>query len=475
MLKPKEVTTNSDLLTSKASRLINRKVWPMPDAKDKEDWAKQIYFQQMINRPSEPRSRSLLRAEGLTDFPTIADINDRESFHCAIGSILGIAQCFGVMPLTGVRTESPKKLAMKYFSFRVAYAMAIMIMLVVMSAISIGHMIQTLRADTFSIHGGIGAATAGAIFYSNSLLGTALFMWLCPRWIPLQRDWRAMERILDRDKHQPPVLRWKFSMLTAVIMTFALIEHLLSIANNTPLHFWSSTSNLTVEDFLQSYCENSHAFIFSLCHYNLSMGIFIFVISKISTFTWNFTDVFVILVATGLAERYKSLNKRLITNTPYYRKNLDWREFRECYATLSTLVKNVDNKISPIILLSFGNNLYFICLQLLNGLSPSETNILGTVYFFGSFAFLVGRTVAVTLLTARINDQSKQALPALYNCPGPYYNIETQRLQQQLTTDEVCLTGLRFFSITRNFMLAVAGAIVTYEVVLLQFNVAMNK
>lgn len=32
---------------------------------------------------------------------------------------------------------------------------------------------------------------------------------------------------------------------------------------------------------------------------------------------------------------------------------------------------------------------------------------------------------------------------------------KAQRLQYQLATDEVALTGLRFFSITRNFMLAV--------------------
>ena len=34
--------------------------------------------------------------------------------------------------------------------------------------------------------------------------------------------------------------------------------------------------------------------------------------------------------------------------------------------------------------------------------------------------------------------------------------LQTQRLQQQLTTDDVALTGLRFFSITRNFMLTVS-------------------
>lgn len=129
-----------------------------------------------------------------------------------------------------------------------------------------------------------------------------------------------------------------------------------------------------------------------------------------------------------------------------------------------------------------------------------ESSPLSAVYFFGSFGFLIIRTCAVTLLTARIHDQSKVALPYLYNCSTSSYGIEVtifsrhvlnnkfkiffrtfwtgfsfipkvyvtrdelkmhivcskaQRLQYQLATDEVALTGLRFFSITRNFMLAV--------------------
>lgn len=53
-----------------------------------------------------------------------------------------------------------------------------------------------------------------------------------------------------------------------------------------------------------------------------------------------------------------------------------------------------------------------------------KTNLLGTIYFFGSFGFLIGRTIAVTLLAARIHDQSKQALPAIFNCPASYFTIE---------------------------------------------------
>lgn len=76
MLKPREAATNNrESLINKTNKIINRKIWPLSDPKDQEEWAKELCFQQMINRPVQPRSRSLLRPEGLLDFPTTADTN----------------------------------------------------------------------------------------------------------------------------------------------------------------------------------------------------------------------------------------------------------------------------------------------------------------------------------------------------------------------------------------------------------------
>lgn len=45
-----------------------------------------------------------------------------------------------------------------------------------------------------------------------------------------------------------------------------------------------------------------------------------------------------------------------------------WRKSREAYNQLSSLTQDMDDFLSPLILLSFAHNLYFICLQLLNSL-----------------------------------------------------------------------------------------------------------
>ncbi|XP_020278417.1 gustatory receptor for sugar taste 64a-like [Pseudomyrmex gracilis] len=426
--------------------------------------------------PGPPRTRPLLRSGFLNEQPLSSSNNDLESFHCAIGPVLAMAQFFGALPVAGVRSPTPLKLRFAKFSLHTAYAALITTAVFIMAILSVIHMIRTLNSSTFEVRGGIANATAGAIFYGNSVLGLLIFFWLSPRWVILQREWRTMEQFIDSNKTERPKLRWKINLIAIFILLLALVEHILSIAVNTVDYDWSGKSeNSTFQNFLYIYCKHSHSFILESLTYNFTLGIFIFIVSKLATFTWNFTDVFIMMVATGLAERYKLLNKQVVRSTSRRRTTIDWSGFREDYAVLSCMVKEVDNNISPIILLSFANNLYFICLQLLNGLSqPEGSTIIVDIYFFGSFIFLIGRTVTVTLLTARINDQSKVALPALYTCSASTYNVETERLIYLLTTDDIALTGLRFFSITRNFMLAVAGAIVTYEVVLLQFNVAMN-
>ncbi|XP_044010290.1 gustatory receptor for sugar taste 64f-like [Aphidius gifuensis] len=186
----------------------------------------------------------------------------------------------------------------------------------------------------------------------------------------------------------------------------------------------------------------------------ITLGILIRIAFFFSTFIWNFTDLFIILVSTGLAEKYKCLNKIVIESVVENNDcNIDWPEIREKYTIISDLVKQTNNVISPLILLSFAGNLYFICLQFFKGFAPVDNDVLSEIYFFGSFGFLVCRTAAVTLSAARIHHQSRIILFALFHCPVSSANYEPQWFQNQLAIDEVALTGMDFFSITRKFML----------------------
>lgn len=57
----------------------------------------------------------------------------------------------------------------------------------------------------------------------------------------------------------------------------------------------------------------------------------------------------------------------------------------------------------------------------------------------------------------------------LRTIPNQGWFDETQRLSNQIQNDCIALSGKKFFVITRGIIITIAGTIVTYELVLLQF------
>lgn len=124
------------------------------------------------------------------------------------------------------------------------------------------------------------------------------------------------------------------------------------------------------------------------------------------------------------------------------------------------------------------------------------------VYFWFSLTFLISRTLAVSLYSSAVNDQSKVPLRYFRACPSESWCLEVigqatvfikiyiftwfiqvKRFCEEVTTDVVALSGMRFFYLTRKLVLSVAGTIITYELVLIQFrkisdepqNICYNK
>ncbi|KAF7993632.1 hypothetical protein HCN44_010227 [Aphidius gifuensis] len=104
--------------------------------------------------------------------------------------------------------------------------------------------------------------------------------------------------------------------------------------------------------------------IHSMKDYKHFVGIIGFIISTLATFTWNFCDLLIILVSIGLAERYKHLNEVVnfkISNNSTERIN--WWKIRNYYVIMNELVKEADNIVSPLILISCCMNVYQICVH----------------------------------------------------------------------------------------------------------------
>nr|AXY83429.1 putative gustatory receptor 14 [Conopomorpha sinensis] len=320
------------------------------------------------------------------------------------------------------------------------------------------------------------ARVSGSIFYGNAAVSLVLMFRLRRSWTDISSTWAHTERCWgligpSRDKRLRP--KMIFVIIFMAIGTVA--EHVMSMISNVGLDCpWS--------EFLERYILNSHAFILIQSDYNSRLGVALFVVNKTATIIWNLQDLIIILISMGLSSRYRRLNlcvqelegqlssRRRKSDYEEYIQQQTWRRIREAYVRQAALVRSVDKELGPLLLLSNSNNFYFICLQLFLGIGGQKSNIIDKSYVLVSIVWLLLRACTVVLTAANINIESKVALKSLYSCPKECFNIEVQRLQNQLSRDSVALSGMGFFYLDRNMLLDVASAIFRYELVLLEFD-----
>lgn len=79
------------------------------------------------------------------------------------------------------------------------------------------------------------------------------------------------------------------------------------------------------------------------------------------------------IVSIGLASFFKRINADLLKNKGKVVYSDYWAEYRLYYREIALLIENVDKNINIIVLISISNNLFFICVQLLNSLDQKPT------------------------------------------------------------------------------------------------------
>ncbi|CAH0722910.1 unnamed protein product, partial [Brenthis ino] len=257
---------------------------------------------------------------------------------------------------------------------------------------------------------------------------------------------------------------WKLGRLLAgyVVNTSGGLEHMLSMMSATGF-------DCRPGEYLQRYILSSHGFLVQSYEYTLWLAIPIFILSKSATILWNFQDLIIILISMGLASRYHRLNSyvkyvvryeirarnvKKVKTEFYFHMNI-WRKIRQAYVQQSALVRKVDGKLGPLVLLSNLNNLYFICLQLFLGIRQLDGSTINVIYYFYSLGWLLFRACSVVLAAADVNLHSKRALPYLFSCPNTESNVEIKRLKNQLSHDKVVLSGMGFFCLDRQKLLEV--------------------
>ncbi|KAI5707279.1 hypothetical protein M8J75_016302 [Diaphorina citri] len=344
--------------------------------------------------------------------------NSKNSLHSSLRPVLKLAAWFGLLPVHS--TVSPDKAHLRYklSTWGVLYAM----LTCVFSFISIILVIyRTIRND-FSYKNMV-----DLMFFVNSILIYSLFTQLATKWARLMKAWQQLEWDM-RAYGYPQDLAVRCKLVTFIFMFLAIVEHISFIITRIV----DSTQCSDQIPLVKAYFLNVYHQTFFVIPYSLPLAIFLALFNFILTCAWNFMDLFIIILSNALAIRFQQLNQRLASVRGKVLPSSTWRQLRETYNELSCLTKLLDHSLSPIVLLSFANNLYFMSLQLFNSLKPIQS-VWEAIYFVYSFTCLLVRICAVSLYAASINDASKECTGVLFSIPSESYCVELWRVLKLYT------------------------------------------
>ncbi|XP_016986403.2 gustatory receptor 5a for trehalose [Drosophila rhopaloa] len=361
------------------------------------------------------------------------------------------------MPVSGISASSYQGLSFSRRSWRFWYS----VVYLCSTSVDLGFSIHKVSHSVLDVR-----SVEPIVFHVSILIASWQFLNLAHLWPGLMRHWGAVEQRLPgyscQLKRARPARRIQF--VAFLLLALSLMEHLLSIISVVYYDFCPRR-----RDPVESYLHGTSAQLFDLFPYSNWLGWLGKIQNLLLTFGWSYMDIFLMMLGLGLSEMLARLNRSLELRVQQPMPETYWTWSRTLYRSIVELIREVDDAVSGIMLISFGSNLYFVCLQLLKSINtmPSSAH---AVYFYFSLMFLLSRSTAVLLFVSAINDQAREPLRLLRLVPLEGYHPEVFRFAGELASDQVALTGLKFFNVTRKLFLAMAGTVATYELVLIQFH-----
>lgn len=130
-----------------------------------------------------------------------------------------------------------------------------------------------------------------------------------------------------------------------------------------------SLISVDLYDMLEGYIRSNMPQLFHIFPgYSIVKAIGVMTFNLYCTFIWNFMDLFIIVISVGLSRKFNQVYISLFVNRNNKCSEFYWKYHRKSYKELVELLGSVDSCVSNLVLLSFLNNLFFICIQLFNGL-----------------------------------------------------------------------------------------------------------
>ncbi|XP_063934098.1 gustatory receptor for sugar taste 64f-like [Zophobas morio] len=151
------------------------------------------------------------------------------------------------------------------------------------------------------------------------------------------------------------------------------------------------------------------------------------------------------------------------------RNKVLWKSLRTEHFYLCKLCASINDKLGNLILLSYATNLYLIIIDWF-GAARIERSFLKKAHYSMSIIIDTSKLIAVSWYAASVHEENNNVFKCLLSIPSFLYNLEIERFTNQAIFMKCVISGKKLFTITRGTIFKIAGALVTYELVVLQFN-----
>ncbi|KAJ8977434.1 hypothetical protein NQ317_009687 [Molorchus minor] len=340
---------------------------------------------------------------------------------------------------------------------------------------------------------------------------------LCLEWPSYVREWHKVESKM-KDYELCSTLRKNLTLITLTMAIIATVEH--ALINISHLKECLELETSVSEAVKVYYVKYSFSAIFAIVKYSLWKGIFAEVVGIVKPpFGSIFKDSMVAHLGTtsqfgktwglkrkminfkqntvhSISDGYNMYTPILVVHNiivieltrdkPFVsgKHNAEdptqvmdkraWNSVRRDYLRIYELCELSNSKIAYLILVSYSTNLYYVLIQLFGCMRPSDDS-LEKIYLFSSLTLLLVRLTCICIFGSNVHDEWNNICFILKSIRSSAYNLEVERFVENAVTCELVLTGKSFFKITRGLLLKIAGAIVTYELVIIQFSMETLK
>lgn len=292
--------------------------------------------------------------------------------------VLLIGQLFGVMPISGITSNNISDLRFSWRSYRFYYTiLCALLMLIYSSYVAVWAFDGSLDFPRYGNPSSsspecpplnkLPPLSVSLLFNISNLFSLVEFVQIARRWPALMQDWRMMEQRTgkwDLPPRRGMSLKRRIAYITAAVLLLSAVEHILSLI--TTISFverCAHTSNFTYEIFAWQFQPLQP----TISDY-IPKAVFGRFVLTVSTFLWSYSDLFIILISVALSGRMKAFNRYLEQQKYRHLSEDQWEENRNHFVMFSELSGHIDQVVCKLTLVSFSNDIFFICVQLLNSL-----------------------------------------------------------------------------------------------------------